>query len=170
MKTAVLHGRVMMDIAGMVALLKAVMANIAQNITIALGLKAVFLVTTVVGVTASARHSSRHRCDGARHGCYASVELEGGRSSGRRLIPTCTIGAYRGTNIALGTPLYDSLLHSTPFAGPLNYRSLFQALVTANIFAALILEYRHKDRQIFSLLKLLIYFRPPKNSPIAVFR
>lgn len=47
---AVLHGRVM-DIAGMVALSKAVMANITQNITIALGLKAVFLVTTVLGIT-----------------------------------------------------------------------------------------------------------------------
>lgn len=35
----------------MVALSKTVMANITQNITIALGLKAVFLVTTVLGVT-----------------------------------------------------------------------------------------------------------------------
>lgn len=47
---AVLHGRVM-DIADMIALSKRTMANIRQNITIALGLKAVFLVTTIAGVT-----------------------------------------------------------------------------------------------------------------------
>lgn len=47
---AVLHGRVG-DIAGMIKLSQATMANITQNITIALGLKAVFLVTTVVGIT-----------------------------------------------------------------------------------------------------------------------
>ena len=47
---AVLHGRVT-DIADMIALSKATMANIGQNITLALGLKAVFLVTTVVGIT-----------------------------------------------------------------------------------------------------------------------
>jgi Cd2+/Zn2+-exporting ATPase len=47
---AVLHGRVM-DIAEMIALSKRTMANIRQNITIALGLKAVFLVTTIAGIT-----------------------------------------------------------------------------------------------------------------------
>lgn len=47
---AVLHGRVT-DIAGMVALSRATMSNIWQNISIALGLKAVFLVTTVIGIT-----------------------------------------------------------------------------------------------------------------------
>ena len=47
---AVLHGRVG-DIAGMIALSKRTMANIWQNITIALGLKAVFLVTTIIGIT-----------------------------------------------------------------------------------------------------------------------
>jgi Cd2+/Zn2+-exporting ATPase len=47
---AVLHGRVL-DIAGMVMLSRATMTNIWQNITIALGLKAVFLVTTVLGIT-----------------------------------------------------------------------------------------------------------------------
>lgn len=47
---AVLHGRVM-DIAEMIALSKRTMANIHQNITIALGLKAIFLVTTIVGIT-----------------------------------------------------------------------------------------------------------------------
>ncbi|MDX0177345.1 heavy metal translocating P-type ATPase [Sinorhizobium meliloti] len=47
---AVLHGRVS-DIAGMVDLSKRTMGNIHQNIAIALGLKAVFLVTTVIGVT-----------------------------------------------------------------------------------------------------------------------
>ncbi len=47
---AVLHGRVS-DIHAMIALSKRTMRNIAQNITIALGLKAVFLVTTVVGIT-----------------------------------------------------------------------------------------------------------------------
>ena len=39
------------DVAGMVRLARATMANIHQNIAIALGLKAVFLVTTVLGVT-----------------------------------------------------------------------------------------------------------------------
>lgn len=47
---AVLHGRVL-DIARMVDLSKTTMRNIHQNITIALGLKAVFLVTTFIGVT-----------------------------------------------------------------------------------------------------------------------
>jgi Cu2+-exporting ATPase len=47
---AVLHGRVA-DVAAMVALSRATMSNIRQNITIALGLKAVFLVTTILGIT-----------------------------------------------------------------------------------------------------------------------
>jgi len=47
---AVLHGRVA-DISAMIKLSQATMANITQNITIALGLKAVFLVTTVLGIT-----------------------------------------------------------------------------------------------------------------------
>jgi Cd2+/Zn2+-exporting ATPase len=47
---AVLHGRVM-DVASMVRLSRSTMVNIRQNITIALGLKAVFLVTTIAGVT-----------------------------------------------------------------------------------------------------------------------
>ncbi len=47
---AVLHGRVG-DVAAMIDLSKRTMANIGQNITIALGLKAVFLVTTVIGLT-----------------------------------------------------------------------------------------------------------------------
>lgn len=47
---AVLHGRVG-DVALMVDLSKRTMRNIFQNITIALGLKAVFLVTTVIGIT-----------------------------------------------------------------------------------------------------------------------
>ncbi|MFB9948570.1 heavy metal translocating P-type ATPase [Rhizobium puerariae] len=47
---AVLHGRVG-DIAGMIELSKRTMRNIYQNITIALGLKAVFLVTTIIGIT-----------------------------------------------------------------------------------------------------------------------
>jgi Cd2+/Zn2+-exporting ATPase len=47
---AVLHGRVG-DVAAMIALSRRVMANIRQNIAIALGLKAVFLVTTIAGIT-----------------------------------------------------------------------------------------------------------------------
>ena len=47
---AILHGRVG-DVANMIALSKATMGNIWQNITVALGLKAVFLVTTIIGVT-----------------------------------------------------------------------------------------------------------------------
>ncbi|WP_296707254.1 heavy metal translocating P-type ATPase [Rhodoblastus sp.] len=47
---AALHGRVG-DVAEMIDLSKRTMSNIRQNITIALGLKAVFLVTTVVGLT-----------------------------------------------------------------------------------------------------------------------
>ena len=47
---AVLHGRVT-DIADMIDLSKAAMSNIGQNIALALGLKAVFLVTTVIGFT-----------------------------------------------------------------------------------------------------------------------
>ncbi|TDT88048.1 Cd2+/Zn2+-exporting ATPase [Azorhizobium sp. AG788] len=47
---AVLHARVG-DVAAMVALSRRTMANIRQNITIALGLKLVFLVTTLIGLT-----------------------------------------------------------------------------------------------------------------------
>ncbi|MEX6506072.1 heavy metal translocating P-type ATPase [Jiella sp. M17.18] len=47
---ASLHARVT-DIPDMIALSRTVMGNIRQNIGIALGLKAVFLVTTVAGVT-----------------------------------------------------------------------------------------------------------------------
>ncbi|WP_075292088.1 heavy metal translocating P-type ATPase [Pararhizobium arenae] len=47
---AVLHGRVS-DVAGMIDLSHRTMRNILQNIVIALGLKAVFLVTTVIGIT-----------------------------------------------------------------------------------------------------------------------
>ena len=47
---AVLHGRVG-DVAAMVDLSRRTMRNIHQNITIALGLKAVFLVTSVLGLT-----------------------------------------------------------------------------------------------------------------------
>ncbi|RVQ50507.1 heavy metal translocating P-type ATPase [Sinorhizobium meliloti] len=47
---AVLHGRVA-DIGNMIDLSRATMGNIWQNITAALGLKAVFLVTTIIGVT-----------------------------------------------------------------------------------------------------------------------
>jgi len=47
---AVLHGRVS-DVARMIVLAKATMTNIRQNIAIALGLKAIFLVTTILGIT-----------------------------------------------------------------------------------------------------------------------
>jgi Cd2+/Zn2+-exporting ATPase len=47
---AVLHARVS-DIGNMIALSRATMGNIWQNIAVALGLKAVFLVTTIIGVT-----------------------------------------------------------------------------------------------------------------------
>jgi len=39
------------DVANLIRISRATMANIGQNITIALGLKAVFLVTTIIGVT-----------------------------------------------------------------------------------------------------------------------
>jgi Cd2+/Zn2+-exporting ATPase len=47
---AILHGRVL-DIANAIGLSRSTMANILQNISISLGLKAFFLVTTVIGVT-----------------------------------------------------------------------------------------------------------------------
>ena len=47
---AVMHGRVG-DVAAMINLSKRTMGNIKQNISIALGLKAVFLVTSIAGVT-----------------------------------------------------------------------------------------------------------------------
>ena len=46
----ILNGRVA-DVAALVGLSRATMANIRQNVTVALGLKAVFVVTTVAGVT-----------------------------------------------------------------------------------------------------------------------
>ncbi len=47
---AILRNRVA-DVAGKIRLARATMANIRQNIAIALGLKAVFLVTSVLGIT-----------------------------------------------------------------------------------------------------------------------
>ncbi|MFC3075256.1 heavy metal translocating P-type ATPase [Shinella pollutisoli] len=47
---AILHGRVG-DVARMIDLSKRTMRNIVQNIAVALGLKAVFLVTTIAGIT-----------------------------------------------------------------------------------------------------------------------
>ena len=47
---ALLRNRVT-DVAAMIRLARATMGNIRQNVTIALGLKAVFLVTTVLGLT-----------------------------------------------------------------------------------------------------------------------
>ncbi|MCG5235801.1 heavy metal translocating P-type ATPase [Xanthobacter oligotrophicus] len=47
---AALHGRVK-DVASMIALSRRTMGNIHQNIAISLGLKAVFLVTTIAGIT-----------------------------------------------------------------------------------------------------------------------
>jgi Cd2+/Zn2+-exporting ATPase len=47
---AILHGRVG-DLAAMIELSRRALGNIRQNITVALGLKAVFLVTTIIGVT-----------------------------------------------------------------------------------------------------------------------
>ena len=47
---AILHGRVT-DVAAMVGLSRQTIANIRQNIVISLGLKAVFLVTTIIGIT-----------------------------------------------------------------------------------------------------------------------
>jgi Cd2+/Zn2+-exporting ATPase len=47
---ALLSNRVA-DIAGLVRLARAAMANIRQNVTIALGLKAIFLVTSILGIT-----------------------------------------------------------------------------------------------------------------------
>ena len=47
---ALLNSRVV-DVAALVALSRATLSNIHQNVTIALGLKAVFLVTTVAGIT-----------------------------------------------------------------------------------------------------------------------
>ncbi|WP_456307433.1 heavy metal translocating P-type ATPase [Paeniroseomonas aquatica] len=47
---ALLNSRVM-DVAALVGLSRATLANIHQNVAIALGLKAVFLVTTVAGIT-----------------------------------------------------------------------------------------------------------------------
>src|SRR3546814_11525537 len=47
---ALLKSRVT-DVAHLVALSRATMANIHQNVIFALGLKAVFLITTVLGVT-----------------------------------------------------------------------------------------------------------------------
>lgn len=47
---ALLRNRVT-DVAAMIRLARAAMGNIRQNVTIALGLKAVFLVTTILGIT-----------------------------------------------------------------------------------------------------------------------
>ena len=49
-QAAILRNRVT-DVAGMIRLARATMGNIRQNIAVALGLKAVFLVTTVLGIT-----------------------------------------------------------------------------------------------------------------------
>ena len=47
---AALHGRVS-DVADMIKLSQRTMSNMKQNLAIALGLKAAFLVTTILGIT-----------------------------------------------------------------------------------------------------------------------
>ena len=47
---ALLHARVL-DVAAMIDLSKRTMGNIRQNIAMSLGLKALFLVTTISGIT-----------------------------------------------------------------------------------------------------------------------
>jgi Cd2+/Zn2+-exporting ATPase len=47
---AIMHGRVS-DVAHMIDLSRSTMANIKQNITLAIGLKVVFLITTILGIT-----------------------------------------------------------------------------------------------------------------------
>jgi Cd2+/Zn2+-exporting ATPase len=47
---AILRNRVT-DVAGKIRLARATMMNIRQNVAIALGLKGVFLVTTILGIT-----------------------------------------------------------------------------------------------------------------------
>jgi Cd2+/Zn2+-exporting ATPase len=47
---AILHGRVR-DVAAMIELSKRAMGNIWQNISMSLGLKAIFLLTTIAGIT-----------------------------------------------------------------------------------------------------------------------
>ena len=64
---ATLHGHVG-DVAAMIDLSKRTMANIWHNITIALGLKAVFLVTTVIGLPPLA-------CDPRRYGRTVLVTI-----------------------------------------------------------------------------------------------
>ncbi|MGF1741615.1 zinc/cadmium/mercury/lead-transporting ATPase [Vibrio profundum] len=48
--SAITHSR-LVELAGMIELSRATLANIKQNVTLALGLKAVFLVTSVLGIT-----------------------------------------------------------------------------------------------------------------------
>jgi Cd2+/Zn2+-exporting ATPase len=48
---AALLGGQVSDVAALVRLSRATMGNIRQNVAIALGLKAVFLVTTLAGIT-----------------------------------------------------------------------------------------------------------------------
>ena len=55
---AVLRDRVT-DVADLVALSRATMANIRQNVALAVGLKAVLLVTTLLGITGCGRRSWR---------------------------------------------------------------------------------------------------------------
>ena len=62
----------------MIELARATHANIRQNITIALGLKGVFLVTTLLGDDRTVAGSAgRYRCDGAGNGeCVKAVAQE----------------------------------------------------------------------------------------------
>lgn len=48
--SAITHSR-LVELAGMIELSRATLANIKQNVTLALGLKAVFLITSVLGIT-----------------------------------------------------------------------------------------------------------------------
>ncbi len=57
---AILNSRVT-DIAALVRLSRATLANVRQNVGVALGLKALFLVTTVAGITGSGPQSWRTR-------------------------------------------------------------------------------------------------------------
>ena len=120
---AVLHGRVL-DIARMVRLSRDTMSNIRQDITIALGLKAVFLVTTVLGITGLwpailADTGATVLVTASRRGCSAP----GGRSETMlaNLAPVAAVAlpvliVDQLTKVAARVALWQEVVEMLPFA------------------------------------------------------
>jgi hypothetical protein len=107
-------------VAELVALSRATLSNIWRNIKLALGLKSVFLITTLFGATPPLDgHSCGHGRHGARYGQFAAVaalQAEGiatyGRSEGQLACRPSPLDQplFDGASVPFGSGLIESIM------------------------------------------------------------